>query len=144
MTPKTLPEQEEHLFAVLSGKRFLQMEGLSNEVPFFIYPYPPEDALAVAAVQEADQEPARQQGITVFEINLYDLSVEILKERGVWDRVLALEPEQDKADFREMLQGMLDPQLHIAPAIRDRLARGRLRHLLPHRYRRGLPVHPLA
>ena len=61
-------------------------------------------------------------GITVFEINLYDLSVELLKERGVWDRVLAIEPEQDKADFREMLQGMLDPQLHIAPAIRDRLA----------------------
>jgi len=36
--------------------------------------------------------------------------------------VLAIEPDQDKADFREMLQGMLDPQLHIAPAIRDRLA----------------------
>ena len=30
-----LHKQEEHLFAVLSGKRFLQMEGLSNEVPFF-------------------------------------------------------------------------------------------------------------
>lgn len=40
MIPKTLPEQEEHLFAVLSGRRFLQMEGLGNEVPFFIYPYP--------------------------------------------------------------------------------------------------------
>ena len=52
MIPKTLPEQEEHLFAVLSGKRFLQMEGLSNEVPFFIYPYPPEDALAVAAAKK--------------------------------------------------------------------------------------------
>ena len=41
--------------------------------------------------------------------------------RGVWNRVLSVEPDQDKADFREMLQGMLDPQLHIAPAIRDRL-----------------------
>ncbi len=43
MIPKALPEQEEHLFAVLSGQRFLRMEGLSNEVPFFIYPYPPAD-----------------------------------------------------------------------------------------------------
>lgn len=33
MTPA---EQEEHLFAVMSGQRFLSMEGLSNEVPFFI------------------------------------------------------------------------------------------------------------
>ena len=39
---------EQHLYAVLSGKRFLQMEGLGNEVPFFIYPYDPEDALEVA------------------------------------------------------------------------------------------------
>ena len=50
--------------------------------------------------------------------------MEILKERGVWDRLLALEPEQDKDDFRELLQGMLDPQLHIAPAIRAKLAEG--------------------
>ena len=31
MIPKTLPEQEDHLFAVLRGERFLQMEGLGNE-----------------------------------------------------------------------------------------------------------------
>jgi hypothetical protein len=47
--------------------------------------------------------------------------VEILKERGVWERVLAAEPSQDKEDFRELLQGMLDPELHIAPAIRRKL-----------------------
>lgn len=120
--PKTLPEQEEHLFAVLSGRRFLRMEGLSNEVPFFIYPYPPENALPVAAAKKRVKNRLAGAGVTVFEINLYDLSVELLKERNVWGRVLAIEPDQDKDDFREMLQGMLDPQLHIAPAIRDRLA----------------------
>src|ERR1700692_2179984 len=107
----TLPEQEGHLFAVLSGKRFLQMEGLSNEVPFFIYPYPPEDALAVAATKKRIKNRLANAGVAGFEINPYALSVELLKERGVWDRVLAVEPDQDKADFGEMLQGMLDPQL---------------------------------
>jgi hypothetical protein len=121
VTPKTLPEQEEHLVAVLSGKRFLQMEGLSNEIPFFIYPYPPEDALAIAAARKRIKNRLATAGITVFEIDLYDLSVELLKEREVWEQVLAIEPEEDKTDFREILQGMLDPQLHIAPAIRDRL-----------------------
>lgn len=113
-----LHQQEEHLFAVLSGKRFLQMEGLSNEVPFFIYPYPPESALAVAETKKRVKNKLSQRGITVREINLYDLSVQILKERGVWERVLSIEPDTDKDDFRELLQGMLDPQLHIAPAIR--------------------------
>jgi bacteriophage exclusion system BrxB-like protein len=119
--PKTLPQQEEHLFTVLSGRRFLRMEGLSNEVPFFIYPYPPEDALTIAAAKKRVKNRLAGAGVTVFEVNLYDLSVELLKERKVWDRVLAAEPDLGKDDFREMLQGMLDPQLHIAPAIRDRL-----------------------
>jgi hypothetical protein len=122
MTRGDLSKCEEHLFAVLSGKRFLQMEGLSNEVPFFIYPYAPEDALEVAKSKKRLKNRLGNEGIEVLEVNLYDLSVEILKERGVWDRLLTLEPEQDKADFRELLQGLLDPQLHIAPAIRARLA----------------------
>ena len=125
MTRADLMQQEQHLLLVLSGKRFLQMEGLSNEVPFFIYPYDPEDALAVAlAKKRIKNKLATEHGVTVLEVNLYDLSVEILKERGVWERVLELEPEQDKGDFRELLQGMLDPQLHIAPAIRSRIKDG--------------------
>lgn len=124
MSGLSLGKQEEHLFAVLSGKRFLQMEGLGNEVPFFIYPYPPEEALAVAQIKKRIKNKLSHKGIRVREINLYDLSVEILKDRGVWDRVLAAEPDQDKADFRELLQGMLDPQLHLAPAIRARIDDG--------------------
>jgi Domain of unknown function (DUF1788) len=124
VTPTELSRQEEHLFEVLSGKRFLRMEGLSNEVPFFIYPYDPEDALAVAASKKRIKNRLANKGIEVREINLYDLSVQILKDRGVWDRLLAVEPEQDKADFRELLQGMLDPQLHIASTIRAKLAEG--------------------
>ncbi|WP_293781489.1 DUF1788 domain-containing protein [uncultured Aeromicrobium sp.] len=122
--PLTLHQQEEHLFAVLSGRRFLQMEGLSNEVPFFIYPYPPEAALDIAQAKKRVKNKLAQKGITVREVNLYDLSVEILKQRGVWERVLKAEPDQDKDDFREMLQGMLDPQLHIAPAIRGKIEDG--------------------
>jgi Domain of unknown function (DUF1788) len=122
MIPRTLPEQEEHLFNVLSGRRFLQMEGLGNEVPFFIYPYPPEDAVAVAEAKRRVKNRLSNSGVSVFEINLYDLTVELLEARNVWDRVLVAEADQDKAEFREMLQGMLDPEQHIAPAIRERVA----------------------
>lgn len=120
----SLNQQEDHLFAVLSGKRFLQMEGLSNEVPFFIYPYPPEAALPVAQAKKRLRNKLAKKGITVREINLYELAVELLKGRDVWDRILQVEPETEKEDFREMLQGMLDPQLHIAPAIRTKIEDG--------------------
>lgn len=120
----TVPEAEDHLFSVISGKRFLRMEGLSNEVPFFIYPYAPEDALEVTKSKKRLKNKLSLTGVEVLEINLYDLSVEILKERGVWARLLALEPDQGKDDFRELLQGVLDPELHIAPAVRSKLAEG--------------------
>lgn len=124
MTPHELSRQEEHLFAVLSGERFLKMEGLSNEVPFFIYPYEPEHALDVAKAKKRVKNRLASKGIEVREINLYDLSVDVLKERGDWDEVLEVEPELDKAEFTEMLQSMLNPQQHLAPAIRGRLTDG--------------------
>ena len=126
MNPDDLAIQEEHLFQVLSGSRFLKMEGLSNEVPFFIYPYEPEDALAVTKAKKRLKARLGRRGLGVREVNLYDLSVEILKGRGDWDEVLEVEPTIGKSEFTEMLQSMLNPQQHLAPAIREKLADGDL------------------
>jgi hypothetical protein len=121
---RDVSDQEEKLLAVLSSDRFLRMQGLANEIPFFIYPYPPEKAIVVAAAKKRIVNKLSQKGITVRELNLYDLAVEILKKRGVWDRVLQAEPSQRKDDFRQLLQGMLDPERHIAPAIRSQISDG--------------------
>ena len=37
----------EHLFKVISGPRFRRKQGLGNEVPFFICPFKPEEAVAM-------------------------------------------------------------------------------------------------
>ena len=121
-TPRSLAHDEKHVYDVLRSERFLKMEGLSKEVPFFIYHFPPAWALDVE--QMRDRVRTRLQsddGLSVVEVNLYDLAVQLLQDRGVWARVLQLEPEMDKAEFRETLQGMLDPHDHLAPAIRARL-----------------------
>jgi hypothetical protein len=119
----TLAQQEQHLFKVLSSERFLKMEGLGNEVAHFIYDYDPAWALDVAeAKKRISTKLDTELGIKVFEINLYDLCVELLKRRNVWERILAVEPTMDKPDFLKMLQNMLDPQMHLAPAIRESIA----------------------
>lgn len=121
-TQRNLTLDEKHVYDVLRSNRFLRMEGLSKEVPFFIYHFPPDWALEVDGMRDRVTTKLRSDdGINVVEINLYDLAVELLTDRGVWDRVLRAEPTMDKADFREMLQGMLDPHDHLAPAIRGRL-----------------------
>lgn len=119
----TLAQQEEHMFKVLSSERFLKMEGLGNEVAHFVYDYHPTWALDVArAKKRIKTKLDTELGIKVFEINLYDLCVDLLKKRNVWERVLAAEPVMDKPDFLKMLQNMLDPQMHLAPAIKERIA----------------------
>jgi len=120
----SLLQQEDHLFSVLSSKRFLQMEGLANEVPFFIYPYEPELALEVALVKKRVKNKLSNAGVQVREINLYNLSVALIKERGDWDDVLEVETSVDKVEFGEMLRSMLNPESHLAPAIRSRLQDG--------------------
>jgi hypothetical protein len=122
VTIQQVHEQEQHLLSVLSSRRFLEMEGLGNEVPFFIYPYEPEDSLAVAAAKRRIKNKLKNDhGVTVVEINLYDLTVDILRERGVWDRHLKLEVEQVKHAFIKPLQNMLDAGSKLIPAIKKRL-----------------------
>lgn len=116
---RSLTRDEKHVYEVLRSQRFLRMEGLSKEVPFFIYHFPPAWALDVESMRDRVQTKLQSDdGLSLVEVNLYDLAVQLLKDRGVWDRVLQLETETDKAEFREALQGMLDPHDHLAPAIR--------------------------
>jgi hypothetical protein len=62
------------------------------------------------------------KGIRVLKINLYDLSIELLQKRGVWDRVLAVEETITKDELKELLQGVLDPEQHLVPAISEKMA----------------------
>lgn len=117
--PETLTAQQryQHLFTVISSQRFLQMEGLGNEVPFFICPYSPKDALEMAQTVRQLARKLEQQGIQVLKIDLYDLAVALLQGRGIWERVLAIEEATPKAQLLELLQNVLDPEHHLVPAI---------------------------
>ncbi len=125
--PSKLAEAErfEHLAKVISSERFLKKEGLGNEVPFFICPFDPRDAFAMGQQIEqlAKHLRNRNPAVRVLTINLYDLTIELLRGRDIWDRVLEIEPTIDKAQLKELLQNVLDPETHLAPAIQARMAR---------------------
>lgn len=61
-------------------------------------------------------------GVRVLEINLYDLSYELLQARAIWERVITLEASITKDELKELLQGVLDPESHLVPAISARIA----------------------
>ncbi len=119
-----MPMQDrfQHLFAFMSSTRFLNMQSLNNEVPFFICPYKPEESIEMVRLQRQLSNKLEQAGIRILEINLYDLSIEILKERGIWNRVIEMEESVSKEELKELLQGVLDPEAHLVPLIAAKLA----------------------
>ncbi len=116
-----IPERFQHLKAVISGRRFLQKQGLGNEVPFFICPFNPKETVEMELLQRQLVNSLNNDGVAVLEINLYDLAVGLLKERGIWDQVLAVEPTVSKDQLKELLQGVLDPEQHLVPAIAEQI-----------------------
>lgn len=117
----TSEERFTHLYTLISSQRFLRMEGLGNEVPFFICPYPPQDAIEMERLEKQLANKLNGSGVPVLEINLYDLSIELLQKRGIWDRVLAMEETVTKDQLKELLQGVLDPEQHLVPAIAEKM-----------------------
>lgn len=118
----SLKERFDHLFVVISGERFLKKQGLGNEVPFFICHYPPKKAVEVERYKRSLIKKLDNAGVRVLEVNLYDLSIELLKARGIWDRIIEMESSVSKNELKELLQGVLDPAEHLIPAIGQRLA----------------------
>ena len=121
MVTAPLPQRESHLAQVLASERFRLMQGLGNEVPFFICPYDPADGVAMEGVRHRLINKLKKQGITVLTIDLYDLSVQLLQDRGVWDRLQEAEHSIEKSDLLETLQTLLDPQTKLAPAVHERI-----------------------
>ena len=106
-----------HLLTVISGERFLRKEGLGNEIPFFICPYAPENSVEMEQSRDKLVVQLNQRGVRVLEINLYDLSLGMLKNRDILDQILTIESSVSKDELKELLQGVLDPENHLVPAI---------------------------
>ncbi|HAT1700332.1 TPA: DUF1788 domain-containing protein [Legionella pneumophila] len=117
----SMQDRFQHLLSVLSSQRFLNKLGLGNEVPFFICPFNPEESVEIERLQRQLIKRLEQLGVRILEINLYDLSIEILKERDIWDQILEMEESVSKDQLKELLQGVLDPEAHLVPAIATKL-----------------------
>jgi hypothetical protein len=114
MTPK---ERSEHLFSVVTSQRFLSKQGLGNEVPFFICPYPASEGISMDQDRQDLVTRISHAGVTVLDLSLYDISLGLLEERGILEEVLDIEQDTVKSELKELLQNVLDPQEHLIPKI---------------------------
>ena len=118
---KNIQEAYVHLSDVVASERFLSNQGLNNEVPFHICPYDP-------AIQDDVNQLIKQlvnylndANVRVLEINLYDMATDLLKAEGDWQWLIDNEATMSRDELKEELQGILDIETVITPAIAERM-----------------------
>lgn len=137
ISQQPLAKRFDHLREVIASPRFLQMRGLNNDLPFYICEFKASEAFEIQRMRRQlvntlaglQVECLQGRGVKVLEINLYDLTIDMLKERegsseesSLWQEILAVEPEVEKEALQELLQNVLDIKGHLIPEIGKRLA----------------------
>ena len=137
ISQQPLAKRFDHLREVIASPRFLQMRGLNNDLPFYICEFKASEAFEIQRMRRQlvntlaglQVECLQGRGVKVLEINLYDLTIDMLKTRegssegsNLWDEILVAEPEVEKEALQELLQNVLDIKGHLIPEIGERLA----------------------
>lgn len=110
------------LFDIVSHPKFLKMQGLSNEVPFFIHTYNIKNQAKAYKQIESLIKRLSLKGVDVCKIGLYDMVLEHFRDSGDWADVLEHEREVGKKEFHGDLVDALGADEVIKPYFRKKLA----------------------
>lgn len=114
---KTVKERFDHLFQLIKSQEFLDKKLAAMEIPFYLCPFDPAETLEMEKTIQRLTRKLEQNGVQVLDINLYDLALQLLKARDIFDQVLQMEESVPKDQLKELLQNVLDPETHLIPAI---------------------------
>lgn len=117
MSQMSMKEMYDHLLKVVSSSRFLQKQGLGNEIPFFICPYSPANHLEMEQTRKQLASQLKNNGVDTIDLNLYDLCESLLRERKIWDKIVSTETSLEKDKLKDLLRNVLDPAAHLVPLI---------------------------
>jgi Domain of unknown function (DUF1788) len=113
-----LAKRFEHAYRVTSSPRFLGMEGLGNEVPYFIFSYSSDDEPRVGVERRRLINKVRTAaGVAVCDIDLWAVASELWRETGQWEQMLAAESSLPKSVFGEAVGNVVSPGPHLSPRI---------------------------
>lgn len=92
-------------------KEFLSGKGLGNEVPFWIFDYPPEKEILMRDTVRRIITACKKESISVKEIDLYDLCLSILFQKVPEEKIRQLETDKGSEVLYKKLKLMLKPEI---------------------------------
>jgi len=100
---------------------FLNARGLGNEIPFWIFDYPPEKELLVRETVEKLTQNLSKNSINVIVIDLYDMCLELLDNKISDDKIHDFENKKGSDELLNKLKIMLKPDI-IKKVIQTKVA----------------------
>lgn len=119
MKQERLEEKFEKLYEIFINENFLSMKALGGEIPFYISSYNPNQEIKVFAEVERLINRLKITGVSVYEINLFSLVIEMLKDRGILDKIIDKEADLSKDKLYKTIQGAIDTQKYLIPKIEE-------------------------
>jgi len=116
---ENLNKKFDHLFKVISKQGFLNKESLGGEIPFFISAYNAKQEIQVRESIGLLKNKLSNHGIEVLEINLFELSCELLESNGGLERMYMVERSKGSQKFLRALQSALNIHEVLLPKIRE-------------------------
>ena len=117
---KALQNRLDLILERIENPRFLNNDGLGNEIGFWIFDYPAKQELVVRDYLTHLIDKLEKHGHTFVTINIYEILVEMLASRGLLERTFSREQQTGVEAVRKTLSGPLS-QKKIAEFIADKI-----------------------
>jgi hypothetical protein len=117
---KALQSRLDLILERIENPRFLNNDGLGNEIGFWIFDYPAKQELVVRDYLTHLIDKLEKHGHTFVTINIYEILVEMLASRGLLERTFSREQQTGVEAVRKTLSGPLS-QKKIAEFIADKI-----------------------
>lgn len=113
----------------IESPKFLQNHGLGNEIGFWIFDYPAKHELLVREQLQHITDKLTKRNYRFAHINLFQVLIDMLESRGLFDRACAREQQVGVEGLRKTLAGPLS-QDKVAKFIAERYQPGQLQFVL--------------
>jgi hypothetical protein len=130
MATEHLHTKFEHLLKVISSEKFLKMEALGGEIPFWISAYSPSQEVEVDIAIGNLQRRLENEGINALVVDLFSLSMEIIEEHIGLEALFAIEHKKKKETFKRALQSTINIHERLIPQIKLKVENEQPRVLL--------------
>ncbi|TVR85150.1 MAG: DUF1788 domain-containing protein [Saprospirales bacterium] len=111
----------EAAFQLMHRKEFLDNRILGGEIPFYLMDYP--IGLHTTMEKEIDAFSRRltTEGISVLLIDIFQISIEVIKENSSIEKMVKLEQRKKFGRFLKAIQSTLDVKERVTPKIIERI-----------------------